>query len=153
MWKCGNGTELVEQEKKTSGISNVLKCESERIVLLITAVTQLSTVCPSATHNNLLLPGRPRKTPARKNVEMEMEHRLTGPAPVIDNHSIPFFVKAFVLCNFSRGEKEMADQFPIGFGHTVDLGKMLFGNHEQMHRCLGINIFKCGDGIILKYDF
>lgn len=145
MWICGNRAKPVEEEKKIEGTSDALLCELMMIAQLITAVTRLSTVCPSTTHIDLLLSGRPRKSASRKNMKMEMEHRLAGSSSVIDNHSIAFCIEAFVFCNFSCGEEEMADEFPISLGHAVNIDNMFFGNHECMHRRLGVYILKRDD--------
>ncbi len=133
--------------------SGSLICEFGRKTLFITAANGLSTGCSSATHKDLWLSGRPREPASRKNVEMKMKHRLAGALPVIDYHPVALSIESFVLSNFSRGEEQMPDEFPIRFGHAVDVGNMLFGNDERVHRRLGIDILERGNGIILVDDF
>ncbi len=86
-------------------------------------------------------------------MQMKMEHGLSGPASVIDHHPVPFCIKTFVFCNFSCGKEKVPDKLPIGVGHALNIGNVLFRNNQRVNRRLGIDVFEGGDRIVLVNDF
>ncbi len=84
---------------------------------------------------------------------MKMKHGLACPAPVIDYHPVPFFIKVFVFCNFSCGKEKVPNKLSVGVGHALNIGNVLFGNDQRVDRRLGIDIFEGGNGVILVNDF
>ena len=90
---------------------------------------------------------------ARQDMEMNMKYGLSRAGAVIDDHPVSLRVQPFVLGNFFCGQEEMPDEVSVGFGHTVNIGNMLFGNDECMDRRLRVHVLKGGHEIILVNDF
>ena len=91
--------------------------------------------------------------PARQDMKMNVEHRLSGAGAVINDHPVSLRVHPFVFCDFFCRKEQMPDKLFIFFGHTVNFGNMLFGNNERMHGGLGIHVFKGGHEIVFVNDF
>jgi len=91
--------------------------------------------------------------PSRKNVKMDMEHRLSGAGAVVDDQPVAPRVQSFFLGDFFCREKKMSDEFPVFFGHGVNFGKVFSRDYENMDGGLGIDVFKSGYLFVFVNNF
>src|SRR3990172_715956 len=102
---------------------------------------------------SIVLPRGPGKMTAREEVEVKVEHGLAGAAAVIDDHPVAFGIEPFFRGYFFRGQEKMPDEVFIGFGHAVDIGDVLPGDHEGVDGRLGTDVLEGGNKRVLINDF
>ena len=102
---------------------------------------------------SIVLPRGPGKMTAREEVEGKVEHGLAGAAAVIDDHPVAFGIEPFFRGYFFRGQEKMPDEVFIGFGHAVDIGDVLPGDHEGVDGRLGTDVLEGGNKRVLINDF
>ena len=91
--------------------------------------------------------------PARKNMKMNVKYGLPSARAVIDDHPVSLRVQPPVLGNFFCGQEEMADEVPVGFGHAVNIGNMLFWNDECVDGRLRVHVLEGGHEIVFVNYF
>ncbi len=72
---------------------------------------------------------------------MQMVNRLTAIFTAVDDNSIAVGESGLFRDAFS-GQQEMSHEGVIGRFGIRELGDRFFGDHQNMHRSLGINIFE-----------
>ncbi len=83
--------------------------------------TTFYTTCKIVFHKEVLLSRRPGEPAAGQKMEMEVEHRLSCAATVVDDHTVPALFEPF-LRRYGPGNKEqMADKFAIRNGDAMNI--------------------------------
>jgi len=70
---------------------------------------------------------------------MQMKDGLAGFLAIVDNQP-EGIAMSFFFCDLAGNHQQMSKQFPVGSGCIDHLGKGFFGDHQNMYRCLGIDI-------------
>jgi hypothetical protein len=83
-------------------------------------------------------------------VKVEVEDRLSGVRPGVDDGAVSGLVRALLLRNLARHESQVPNSLLIFLRHGVDRLNVFLGNDENMDRRLGIHIFECQTGVVLK---
>lgn len=84
---------------------------------------------------------------------MEMWHFLVRILAMIGQHPVALFFSAKVSCNGAYRFEKASDLTIAGFFAEIGHGQVSsFGNHQNMDRCLRINVMK-GDGEFVVIDF
>ena len=75
-------------------------------------------------------------------MQVNMKNSLARARAVIDDHAVTFFIKSFFCCDLVCREEQMADKFSVNISHALNVGNVFSGDHKDMHRSLGVDIFK-----------
>jgi hypothetical protein len=90
--------------------------------------------------------------PAAYKMQMQMKYHLP-PSPFhIEEELITGLVNAMFSGHLLGHNYQLSEDFFIRIGKIVDTANMLFGNNQQMNRCMGMNIFKYHQCSCLKQD-
>lgn len=87
-----------------------------------------------------------------QNMDVNMEHLLASIFTIIDHYPKP--LSQVLLCsNFSGNYQQMTQQLFIGVICLGELRDWLLWNNQNMHWCLGIDVFDSNTLIILMDKF
>src|SRR4051812_24082237 len=79
------------------------------------------------------LPGRPLQRAPGQKVQVDVEHRLPGVAPVVHHHPVPLTVPP-LLGDLGGGDEEVAHLLAVLQREVVDAGDVLERDEEHVHR-------------------
>ena len=70
---------------------------------------------------------------------MQMKHGLAGLFAIID-YQPEIISISFIFGNPAGDQQQVSEQLLVRGGHISHPGEGFFGDHEDMHRCLGIDV-------------
>lgn len=85
------------------------------------------------------------------HMKMQMEDRLASVSAGIDHEAIARFGEPFVCCNLGAGEQEPSKERVVGLTQVLDRRDVTLGNHQRMHRRLGIDVVE-GQCVFILID-
>ena len=80
-----------------------------------------------------------RKFLAAQNMEVQVVHGLACVRTAVGDHPVAA-VQAFCCGDLGNDLKNVSNRSAVFGGHIVHGGKMGLGNHQNMGRCLGIDV-------------
>ena len=97
--------------------------------------------------------GGPAHGSLAEQVAVEMRNAFATIAPVVDHQAIAAGFESETPGNLGRLEEEVPQEGLIFWQGLADSGDRLFGNHQDMHRGLGLDIVQCQNLIVFIGDF
>jgi len=90
--------------------------------------------------------------PSTHHVHVDMIDQLTTAPADIDREPVSLCHDIPLLRQVLGGEKEFPHDGGMSFIQVVDGGDVLFGDHEHVDRCRGLDVFENDDIVIFMDD-
>ena len=95
------------------------------------------------------LAGRPVHLPSSQQMQVKVIDSLAAVGTGVDDDA-ETVVEMLLLCNFVGCGEELTEEFGVGGGGVRERGEVLFGDDQDMHRRLWMDVGKREDLFVLK---
>src|SRR5450631_2125189 len=97
------------------------------------------------------LPRRPGKRPARKQMEVDVKHRLSGSDTIVLYNPEAALFKTFLADNFSSSTENMTNKNFVQRSQVQTIDEMFFGDQQQMQRRLGRDVLDHQELVVFEH--
>jgi ribosome small subunit-dependent GTPase A len=95
------------------------------------------------------LTGRPVHPATCQQVQVDMEYRLPAIGITVHDSTVTAAIHARARGDACGGLHHLPHQQPMRIIHIIQRGDMLFGDHQYVQRCLGVDVTECQHLVVL----
>ncbi len=90
--------------------------------------------------------------PSTEDVAVQMRNGLASVAPIVDHEPVTAFFQPERCGHFCGFEKQMPQRALVRLGRVGDSRDGLFGDDQDMDRCMGMNVSKGQNNDVFVHD-